>query len=140
MIARRLLRRASGDTKGATAVEFALVAMPFIYLLFMAIDFVLMFSAWSTVQWACDTAARETMVTTGATTVIAANYASTAAQSVGYTTSGVNMIDFSGTTSSTCGSLNCFVIKGKFVYYFKLSAFGKVSVTLSAQAIAPMVP
>jgi Flp pilus assembly protein TadG len=128
-------RRRSG---GATAVEFAAVILPLLAFCLGAVDLASMFSAWSTLQWACDGAARQTEVTTSPTVTTAETAAQTLANSVGYTSS--TGISFSQSSQVTCGNLNCIKIVGTYTFHFNLTSLGLGTVNLSAQALAPLTP
>lgn len=58
LLSRRLARRFARDDKGATAVEFALVAMPFLALLFAIIETALVFFAGQALETAVADASR----------------------------------------------------------------------------------
>ena len=129
------------DRKGATAVEFAMVMMPLIFMTLGVLDMMLMYSAWSTIQWSCDSAARQVMVATTPTVSQAQSFANAAAISAGYSNGGTSTINFSGTTSGMCGtsSNTCILVTGTYTYYFKLTTAGRASVTLTAKAYAPIM-
>ena len=125
---------------GSTTVEFALIMVIFLNFAVGAVEMMNLYSAWSTLQWACDGAARQTMVAAGPTAAGAQSAAQTLASSIGYTTAaGAN---FTAAGPSACvsgGATQCITVRGSFVYTFKLSTLGLASVTLQAQSIAPLI-
>lgn len=126
--------------RGATVVEFALIMVVFLNFAVGAVELMIMFSAWSTLQWACDIAARQTMVASSPTVATATSVAQTTASSVGYTPG--SGISFSDTSKDACvpgGQTQCIIIRGTYVYTFKLSTMGLLTVTLRSQASAPLV-
>ena len=55
---RRRALRFAGDRRGAAAVEFALIALPFFMLLFGKLELGLLFMASTTIESAADTSGR----------------------------------------------------------------------------------
>jgi Flp pilus assembly protein TadG len=119
-------------------VEFAAVILPLVAFCLGAVDLASMFSAWSTLQWACDGAARQTEVSASPSVSAAETAAQTLASSVGYTPA--TGISFSGSSEVTCGNLSCIKIVGTYTFHFNLTSLGLGTVNLGAQALAPLTP
>ena len=128
--------------RGAAAVEFALIMVVFLNFAVGSVEMMNLFSAWSSLQWACDGAARQTMVSSAPTQASAQSAAATMAASIGYTTAvGAN---FTASAPAACSSTapsgtQCITISGTYVYKFKLATLGLASVTLTAQSVAPLI-
>jgi Flp pilus assembly protein TadG len=137
---RRVKRRA-----GAVAVEFALIAQIFLFMLVASIDIVGLMNAYSTLQWAATTAGQNLMSNPTSTTTQIANAAQNAANIAGYTTARGTAFT---ATSATCGNLQCMTITGTYTYRFTLAALfcSKNSpgtlcgVNLSETVVVPIVP
>ena len=130
--------------RGATAVEFALVAQMFFFLLLASFDVVGMMNAYSTLQWSVTTAARVVMADPTKTTTDVQTAAQNAANLAGYNTS--NGTNFT-VTSAACGATTCFTIVGTYTYKFVTAkAFCPSSggalcqIALSESVVAPIGP
>ena len=128
---------------GAVAVEFALVAQIFFFLILGCFDVVSMMNAYSTLQWAATTAARTVMADPNKTTAQVQTVAQNAANSAGYTPQGGTAFSVS---QAPCGAIQCMTITGTYTYQFILTkAFCSGSgpgcaVNLTESITAPVVP
>lgn len=129
---------------GATAVEFALVAQMFFFLMLAAVDIIGMMNAYSTLQWAVTTGARSVMADPSRTTAQVQTTSQNAANTAGYTTAvGTAFV----VTQAACGTLQCMNITGAFTYRFVASAAfcsnsngATCQVNLTESVVAPIVP
>ena len=133
MKARRGLRRRSA---GLAAVEFALVFPLFLSLSVGTLELAGLYSAWSNLQWACDRAARQMMVSSAPTQDGAQAAAVAVSRSAGYPAA---QFMASGPAPCAAGSgTNCITISGSYPYSFQAATLGMFSVTLTASAVAPL--
>ncbi len=105
--------------RGAAAVEFALIAQLFFFLCLTTFDIVGMMNAYSTLQWANQTAAQTLLSDPTRTSAQVAISAQNAAHRAGFTTAnGTAFV----TTQAACGTLQCMTITASFTYRFVTSA------------------
>ena len=126
----RLLHRLAHARRGATAVEFAMVALPLLMLLFAAIEFGLAMRVKSTLQYATIEAARCSVVrpTQCGTQEAVAAFARTQMQGVG-----VGTITFTY-TAEDCGRQ----VVGSMPFPVVAHSVMRTGLTLSAVACYPL--
>ena len=106
------LRRLRDCRRGATAVEFALIALVLVQLSVACFEAMVAVNAWSTLQWACDEAARYAMTHQAATSSQIRAYAAGKAAEAGYPAS--RGMGFS-VGKSTMGGVGRATISGSYV-------------------------
>ena len=116
-----------GDTRGATAVEFAVTAPVFIAMVFGVIQVCLLLWTQFGMQRAVEAAAR--CASTGMCTTVIAVQSYAVQQAVGL---GLPASAFT-TISSPCGHL----VTANYTFYFVSNSFPSASLPLSAQACTP---
>ena len=122
-------RRFSSDQRGATAVEFALLAPAFLLTLGGVIDVGLMTWTQLGIEHAVQSGARCASLgnTTCSSATSIATYASTQAYGLGLPASTFAY------SKTTCG----YQVTANYTYYFLSNSFPKASTALSALACAP---
>jgi len=127
-------RKLRGSRRGATAVEFALVAP--IFLIMVIGVFELGRAMWirASMQYAVEETTRFAIVNTSATTAALATYASTA-----YSSSGINITGATfSATQATTGGITYVTITGSYDFSVIVPLVPIPNVTLSAKSRIPI--
>ena len=124
------LRRWARDTRGATLVEFAIVAPFFLIIVIGIIDFGRLFWVKSTMQFAVEEAARYAMVNSDASTADLEAYATSEA-------SMLSGITFSA-SSSTSSGVEFRTITASYTFSFLIPIIPVNGITLSAKSTTPV--
>lgn len=123
----------AADNRGATAVEFALVAPVFLMFVLALIDFGRVYWIKSTMQYAVEQAARYAMVNPTASNASLTTYA----------VSQVNGLDPTGitfnATDSTISGTAFKTITASYTYTFSIPFVALADAVLSAKSSAPVV-
>ena len=129
-----ILRRLAGSRRGATAVEFAMVAP--IFIIMVAGVFEMGRAMWikSSMQYAVEETTRYAIVNTSASTSTLATYASTAYSSSGNSISGATF----AATQTTVSGITYISITGSYDFTVIIPLVPFPDVTLSAKSRIPI--
>lgn len=137
---RDLIRRLGRDRAGSVAVEFALIALVLVQMLFGTVELMRAINSWSSLQWVCDTATRFAMANGPAATgktqsaAIADVQAKAAAVAAEVGLSGATF----STSAVTIGTTTQLVVSGTYPFQVTGSALVPIpAVTLRAQSTSP---
>lgn len=132
--------RAGRRGRGATTVEFALIMVVFLNFAVGAVEMMSLYSAWSSIQWASDSAARRMMIAASPTPEAAQAAAANLAAGIGYTTAAGATFRATGPVACVSGAtIQCITITGSYRYVFRLSTLGLGSITLNSKSVAPLI-
>ncbi len=122
------------NRRGATAVEFALIAPIFLIMAFGVFEMGRAMWIKSSLQFAVEEAARYAMVNTSATTTTISTYAQTRYTNAGLSSTGVTF----AATQDTTGGINYVSITGTTTFAVQVPIVPFPSITLSAKSRVPL--
>ncbi len=120
--------------RGATAVEFALIAPIFLIMVFGVFEVGRAMWIKSSLQFAVEEAGRYAIVNTSATTTTVATYAQTRYTDSGLSATGVTF----AATQDTTGGVTYVSITGSFVFSVQVPIVPFPSITLNAKSRVPL--
>jgi len=132
---RTMMRRLRMDRRGATAVEFALLAPVFLLMFFGVFEVGRAMWIKSSMQFAVEEAARYAMVNTSATTTTVATYAQTRFTDSGQSSTGVTF----AATQDTTGGVTFVSITATTTFTTLIDLVTFTNVTMTAKSRVPLL-
>ena len=129
-----LLRRLGGCRRGATAVEFGILLPTYLIMVLGVVEVGRALWIKSSLQFACEKAARYAIVNTSASTSTVANYALTRLANTGINTTGVTF----SAVQDTTGSVTFVTISGTYNFTVLVNIVPMPDVTLTAISRVPL--
>ncbi len=130
----RVLRRLGGCRRGATAVEFGILLPIYLIMVLGVVEVGRALWIKSSLQFACEEAARYAIVNTSATTTTVEEYALTRLTNTGINTTGVTFT----AAQDTVGSVNFMTISGTYNFTVLVELVPMPDVTLNAKSRVPL--
>lgn len=127
-------RRLGGCRRGATAVEFGLLLPAYLIMVLGVVEVGRALWIKSSLQFACEEAARYAIVNTSASTTTVAAYALTRLTNTGISTTGVTFT----VTPDTTGSVNFMTVSATYNFTVLARIVPMPDVTLNAKSRVPL--
>lgn len=130
-----MLRRYAGDERGSTAVEFGMVSMFFLVMLFGTIELGRIYWTWNALQYAIESTARYALAHQAASNSALATYAAESMAGIQVDTAALTVT----TSQTTISGISFIQVNGTYAFHSILPLLPNAlnTVTLTAKAQLP---